>query len=286
MSNHALEVAGGQRFEFGKNWRRFLTALDGERISAAEHSLQAMLGVADLAGTSFLDVGCGSGLFSLAARRLGARVLSFDYDPQSVACARELKRRFFAGDPDWTIEEGTALDVAYLQSLGHFDLVYAWGVLHHTGAMWQALENATIPLAAGGRLFIAIYNHQLYWTRVRTWLKRAYVAAPGPLKGLIAGPQIALAVAKGLVKDLALLRNPRARYRQYNRSRGMSWWHDTLDWIGGYPFETATPEAITSFFQRRGFTLERSVTCGRGHGCNQFVFRQSAPPLAPRALVT
>ncbi len=48
-----------------------------------------------LAGNSFLDVGSGSGLFSLAAMRLGAdRVHSFDYDPQSVGCTKELKRRF------------------------------------------------------------------------------------------------------------------------------------------------------------------------------------------------
>jgi 2-polyprenyl-6-hydroxyphenyl methylase/3-demethylubiquinone-9 3-methyltransferase len=283
MSNHAFEVAGGQRFEFGKNWRRFLKGLGAQRISEAERSLQAMLGVADLRGTSFLDMGSGSGLFSLAARRLGARVTSFDYDPQSVACTEALRQRFFAGDGDWTIAEGSVLDAAFLESLGAFDIVYSWGVLHHTGALWQALENAPIPLANGGRLLIAIYNHQRYWTRVRTWLKRAYVASPAPLKWLLAGGQIGFQLAKGLVKDLALLRNPLARYRDYNRSRGMSWWHDCLDWIGGYPFETATPEAIVDFFSRRGFVLERLVTCGKGHACNQFVFRKAIPPRQPSA---
>jgi 2-polyprenyl-6-hydroxyphenyl methylase/3-demethylubiquinone-9 3-methyltransferase len=92
---HANEVAAGQRFEFGANWLRFLEMLNDERIAQAEQSLCDMLGVSDLLGKSFLDVGSGSGLFSLAARQLGATVHSFDYDPQSVACTQELKRWYF-----------------------------------------------------------------------------------------------------------------------------------------------------------------------------------------------
>src|SRR5213076_551237 len=130
------------RFAFGRNWARFLRHLNEDRILAAETSLCSMLELKSLEGKAFLDIGSGSGLFSLAARRLGARVHSFDYDSQSVACTSELKRRYFADDADWTIEEGSALDADYLKSLGTFDVVYSWGVLHHTGQMWQALENA------------------------------------------------------------------------------------------------------------------------------------------------
>src|SRR5437868_7530339 len=132
-------------YEFGKNWTRFLKEVDDSRIKEAETSLRRMLETESLAGKSFLDIGSGSGLFSLAARRLGARVHSFDYDPQSVACALELRRRYFDGDADWTIEEGSALDADYVRSLGAFDVVYSWGVLHHTGAMWEALANAALP---------------------------------------------------------------------------------------------------------------------------------------------
>src|SRR6185503_2410149 len=158
--------------------------LDEARIGEAQESLKQMLEIEDLEGKSFLDIGSGSGLFSLAARRLGARVHSLDYDPQSVACTRELRRRYAPNDPAWTVEEGSALDCDYLTSLGRFDVVYSWGVLHHTGKMWDALDAALLPVAPGGRLFIAIYNdtgkETIRWRRI----KRIYNALPAPLKTL------------------------------------------------------------------------------------------------------
>jgi 2-polyprenyl-3-methyl-5-hydroxy-6-metoxy-1,4-benzoquinol methylase len=143
-----LEIADGQRFAFGRNWSRFLELLDERRIAEAEASLCAMLGVTDLHDRRFLDIGCGSGLFSLAARRLGAEVRSFDFDRQSVACAAELRRRYLPDDAGWRIEPGSVLDPEFMGALGTYDVVYSWGVLHHTGAMWIALERALARVAA------------------------------------------------------------------------------------------------------------------------------------------
>lgn len=140
----STEIAKGQRFKFGANWKGFLAVLNEERIVLAEQSLRNMLDM-DLKGKRFLDVGSGSGLFSLAARRLGAIVHSFDYDPQSVACTEELRHRYFPSDDGWTVEQGSALDTQYLAHLGQWDIVYSWGVLHHTGAMWRALANIAPP---------------------------------------------------------------------------------------------------------------------------------------------
>jgi len=271
MVQHAQEVAAGERFEFGENWARFLTTLCDERIAQAEASLAAMLETKSLVGQTFLDIGCGSGLFSLAARRLGAQVHSFDYDPQSVACASELRRRYFPEDSSWRVEEGSALDRGYLESLGSFDVVYSWGVLHHTGAMWEALENAAIPVAPGGRLFIAIYNNQ--GTASHRWLsvKRFYNRMPRGLRLLVVVPVLIQQWWRSVVKDFLRLR-PFESWRRHGRERGMSAWYDVVDWVGGYPFEVAKPEEILAFYRALGFTLTKLVTCGGSLGCNEFVF--------------
>lgn len=275
MVSHVDEIKSGIRFEFGENWRRFLSQMNDERIALAETSLRTMLGRTSLAGLSFLDIGSGSGLFSLAARRLGAKVRSLDYDPQSVACTRELKRRGFPDDENWTVEEGSVLDAGYMSSLGRYDIVYSWGVLHHTGAMWQACENVAPLLNPGGQLFIALYNDQ--GSGSRRWLatKRAYNRVPRALKWGI------LLLASIRLRGLSLLRDtlrgdPTRSWREYSRrsARGMTVWRDIVDWVGGLPFEVARPEEVFDFFRDRGFALERMTTCGAGHGCNEFVFRK------------
>jgi 2-polyprenyl-6-hydroxyphenyl methylase/3-demethylubiquinone-9 3-methyltransferase len=266
------------RFAFGANWRSFLRILNDDRIREAEVSLQQMLDARSLQGKRFLDIGCGSGLFSLAARRLGAEVTSFDFDLQSVQCAEELKRRFCPGDPSWLITRASVLDASYMEALRTFDIVYSWGVLHHTGAMWQALDRACRAVAPGGRLFIAIYNDQgarsAWWARV----KRVYNSLPRPAR--VAYLLVFAAALECAAVAVALARlQPRRivnRWTCYHSVRGMNRWHDLVDWIGGYPFEVATPEKVFDFCRARGFSLERLKTCGGRMGCNEFVLVRTA----------
>jgi hypothetical protein len=79
-----------------------------------------------------------------------------------------------------------------------------------------------------------------------------------------------------LAADLIQLRDPSRRYRNKRRSRGMSVVHDWYDWLGGYPFEVATPEQILDFFRARGFELHKLRTVAGSLGCNEFVFRRTA----------
>jgi 2-polyprenyl-6-hydroxyphenyl methylase/3-demethylubiquinone-9 3-methyltransferase len=213
-------------------------------------------------------------LFSLAARRLGAEVTSFDFDADSVACAQELKRRYCQNDPLWRIARGSVLDAEYMTSLGRHDIVYSWGVLHHTGDMWRALEEAGRAVAPRGTLFVAIYNDQGLASVCWRWVKRTYNALPSMLKVpylLAFGAALELGA---ILMALVRLQPWRVvdRWTRYHNVRGMSRWHDVVDWIGGYPFEVARPDRVIEFCRARGFELSRLKACGRRMGCNEFVF--------------
>jgi SAM-dependent methyltransferase len=265
------------RFAFGENWCRFLELLDDDRIAEAERSIRATLGEDSLAGLSFLDAGSGSGLFSLAAIRLGAeRVVSFDFDDESVACTAELRRRYHPDGDRWMIGQGSLLDERYLYELGSFDLVYSWGVLHHTGDMWRALGNVDRLVKPGGRLLISIYNDQGFKSRLWRIVKQIFNRVPAHLRPLLV---VATMVPREIYSAVLMLaQGLGARYFRslldYRRSRGMSLWRDWVDWVGGYPFEVAKPDEVFRFYRERGYVLLELKTCAGGLGCNEFLFRK------------
>ncbi len=269
------EYESSDRFQFGKNWKEFLSVIDKERISEAEVSLKKMLKIETLEGKTFLDIGSGSGLFSLAARRLGARVFSFDFDIESVACTKELKRQFYPNDEYWTIEQGSVLDLDYIKKLGHFDIVYSWGVLHHTGAMWVGIENSISRVAENGLLYIAIYNDQGWKSHVWWLVKYIYNRLPRPFNFAYGYSIGFLAKFLVLLKYTFLLK-PMTIVNQwinYKKQRGMSVIHDMIDWVGGYPFEFAKYDVLEAYLKSRGFIVKNS-TKASSLGCHQIVFNK------------
>ena len=269
---HSQEISKGERFQFGANWQKFLKTLTDEKIYKAENSLKEMLDMDTLSGKRFLDIGSGSGLFSLAARRLGAMVYSFDYDPKSVSCTKELKRRYYPNDNNWIIEEGSILDDKFISSLGKFDIIYSWGVLHHTGDMNKALNNAIVPIVDQGLIFIAIYNDQDILSNIWLLIKKTYCSnwlGRQLIKGIILPFLFLQSILIGLIK----YKNPIGQFSNYKNNRSMSIYHDWIDWIGGYPFEVAKPEEIINLFKGYGYILENLITTNR-HGCNQYIFRK------------
>lgn len=270
------------RFAFGQNWQAFIAERFSEQtVGHAQRCLAELLEDYSLSGKSFLDIGCGSGLSSLAAQRLGAgRIVSFDYDADAVECCRQV--RAAAGEPAaWQVMQGSALDRSLLERLGPFDVVYSWGVLHHTGEMWAAIENAAAAVKAGGILFLAIYNKAdalgIYgdgrFGPSALWrpIKRTYCRLP-----LVAQNVLDYA-ALGLFGLACLLRgrNPAAVARRYQQDRGMSLRRDIKDWLGGYPYECAAVDEVFNFLRRRGFELV-NLKCHGGLRCNEFVLRRKS----------
>jgi len=280
MVDSLTEIRAGDRFAFGANWSSFIALVDEGRIDVVTRSLQQALGVDRLTGKSFVDIGCGSGLFSLAAHRLGAQVYSFDFDPDSVAATAALRRRF-APDSGWTVAAGSILDPATTAALGRFDVVYSWGVLHHTGQLWPALAATVDLVAPGGALFVSIYNDQgmasRQWRRVKRLYNRSGRLGRLLLVGLSA---LYLGRRRPLRIVRAMLRPGRRPVRSapVPRTRGMSRRHDLVDWVGGYPFEVAKPEEVFRFVHERGFDLRYLTTCGAGIGCNEYVFQRRGRP--------
>ncbi|MBO6553328.1 MAG: class I SAM-dependent methyltransferase [Roseitalea sp.] len=258
------------RYGFGQNWAEFVDQkLSDSIIEESRVHLAEMLRTDDLSGKTFLDIGCGSGIHSLAALRLGAkRVIAFDYDEDSVATARRVHA--FAGAPDnWEIMQGSVLDEAFMKSLPVADIVYSWGVLHHTGDMWRAVRNAGIPLADDSVFYIALYSSDnyvdpppSYWLKV----KRAYNLAPQWRKSLM---EMQYMLRWHFLPEIKAGRNPWALMKQYG-SRGMTYWTDVKDWLGGWPMDFASLNETQAFCDEEfGLSLMNVKT---GEGCTEYVF--------------
>lgn len=252
------------RFKFGKNWKAFSKLLDQDRIDAAGESLVAISGINSFVGKRFLDIGSGSGLFSLVANMYGASVCSFDYDQDSVSCTNELKKRFQCSSAEWTVTEGSVLDDHFMSKIGKYDIVYSWGVLHHTGDMWKALSNSISVVEQNGLLCIALYNDQGVLSKYWTAIKYAYNKNAALRTIIIVShlPYLLLRVLARAVKGSFVL------------DRGMSIWYDMIDWLGGYPFEVATPADVVEFCSKYGLYLIRIKTVGGKQGCNEYVFQK------------
>jgi 2-polyprenyl-6-hydroxyphenyl methylase/3-demethylubiquinone-9 3-methyltransferase len=259
-------------FDFGRNWEAFSNAkVDAERLYNARRSLQQLIGIENIESHTLVDVGCGSGLFSIGAAQLGAtRVVGFDVNPTAVKVSKNNLQRF----RDELIDDGAephfctgnVLDTDFLESLGTFDVVYAWGVLHHTGTMWQAIRNvASLVKPDNGIFVLAICNQ--HWTSF-FWkqIKRLYNLSPYAVRWLlnyIFGALIYIGVW------VTTRGNP------LHKERGMDFWYDVIDWLGGYPYEYADRESVVRFVQPLGFQVELVVRPRVPTGCNEFVLKRS-----------
>ena len=257
----------GRAFRFGKNWDLFIRrALSDERIRISREHILKFLELPDLAGKYFLDVGCGSGLSSRAALEAGAeRVVSFDSDPDSVRTTERV-RQMSGSPPHWTVLRGSILDEAFVASLEPADIVYAWGVLHHTGQMWKAIEYAAGLMREHGVFYVALYTRSSksdYWVKV----KKRYNSAQAFQKRLM---ELRYIVRHTFLPQLLHRKNPLRWIRNYESMRGMSYLTDLRDWLGGWPYEDAKIEDVLRFCRNK-LNLEL-INISTGEANTEYLF--------------
>jgi 2-polyprenyl-3-methyl-5-hydroxy-6-metoxy-1,4-benzoquinol methylase len=263
------------RFGFGSNFLDYhAKQFDEERVAISRRTLLGFLGLETLRGKRMIDIGCGPGLTSLVAHRAEvAELFSFDYDPNSVAATRRMHA--LAGSPaNWRVEQGSVIDNDYMNKLGQFDVVYCWGVLHHTGDQWTGFRNAANRVAPGGLLYIALYNtdyHKFpspeFWMRV----KRLYNRGGALTKHAIEPGYVAADMLWKLVRG----KHPTAHMRAYRDNRGMSYFVGVRDWVGGWPMEYASVQEVKDFAAGLGLGLEL-IKIDTAWSCAQYLFRRKA----------
>lgn len=251
-------------FNFGKNWEAYsLKKLDNCRLEQATDSISSLLDKDGVKAKSFLDIGCGTGIFSIVARKLGAdRVVGIDLNPKCIEVARENGRRFLDTDLQPEFQVASVLDSETLERLGTFDIVYAWGSLHHTGNMDTAIKNAADRIKQDGKFILAIYNKH-FTSPVWKIIKWFYNVAPGFIKAVMIYTFWLIIL---IAKSAATGKNP------FRMERGMDFFYDVVDWVGGYPYEYATIQEIKDYVQSHGFKIIKTIPAKVPTGCNEFVF--------------
>ncbi|MCK5122944.1 MAG: class I SAM-dependent methyltransferase [Candidatus Pacebacteria bacterium] len=251
-------------FNFGKNWLNYSKTISNKDLEVMKESLVNLIGLENIKDKTFLDIGCGSGLFAIAAKKLGAgKVIGIDILADSVKSSEENKIRFNIQDIEF--KQLSILD-NQIKDLGKFDIVYAWGSLHHTGEMWKTIENTIHCVENNGLLILAIYNK--HWTSP-VWGKIKYfynISSKFIKKIMVFIFYYIIATAKLLV----------TRKNPFQKKRGMNFYYDIVDWLGGYPYEYANKDEIVGFANKYNFRLIKFSKASVPTGCNEFVFKKSS----------
>lgn len=273
-NKHSAETDLESHFEFGKNWEQFAHQIGPERLATAKRELVALLGRDSFEGESWIDIGCGSGIHAVAAAKLGAQVLAIDIDPVSVATTRQLAAKFGVGN---LVRPETKSVFDLDGSEEKFDVVYSWGVLHHTGDMNRAIEIASslVKDEPQANLVLALYRRTKlcgFWRREKRWYRSA---RPGSQKFVRRLFDMAYGISFRLRG-----RSFRDFKRKYQSRRGMDYSTDVHDWLGGYPYESIDHESFVQTLNLLNFRTEKAILRypGRtpsgifGSGCDEYVF--------------
>jgi 2-polyprenyl-6-hydroxyphenyl methylase/3-demethylubiquinone-9 3-methyltransferase len=220
-------------FSFGFNWESYVDMIMNEDIIERHKkdldSIYKSFNL-DIRGLDVIDIGSGSGLSSVCFERLGAKsITSLDIDKHSYNATLLTKNKFGNGSSKWDVINKSVLDGIE----NKYDLVYSWGVLHHTGNMFQAINIASNAVRDGGYFHVALYiDGPTYLTHLKTKQKFASLDRDEKIDYL-------LNYLGGSGNDWFIPDN-----------RGMMKFHDALDWLGGLPYEVCNPNDLFNMLNK------------------------------------
>ena len=262
------------RFKFGQNWREYNSSIGADRIEAAQIGILKLLNPIEISDKKIVDIGSGSGLHALSFLKLGAKeVTCIDIDTDSIAATKETLNKFANKFENWTAFEADILNPDALNPKS-FEIVYSWGVLHHTGNMKLAVKNASQLCKVDGLFVFALYRKTFlcnFW-KIEKWF---YIRSPLVVKKLLEYVYIFLFLFGKILK-----RDDVVRFiRSYETQRGMKFNTDVKDWLGGYPYESILPINVEELLIELGFEKVRDFVQPKsiglfGSGCDEYVFRR------------
>ena len=159
-----------KEFAFGS--RDYFDAIEAYRYGVYSPWMKEKIGFDRYAGKRVLEVGCGTGTDLLQFARGGAQVTGVDLTPRSIEIARkrfevyQLRGEFALGDAEQLHFPDDS-----------FDVVYSFGVIHHTPDTERAIREIHRVLKPGGKAVVMVYHRSslYYWAGIM--LKRGLLRA-------------------------------------------------------------------------------------------------------------
>ena len=225
----------------------------------SEEHWQLFYSPEEIKGKRVLDAGCGTGIFSIIFARNGAaEVIGLDISPGSLTTARHLKDNFKLDNVHF--QQADMLQLPFPNQ--SFDIVWAWGTVHHTLNPWQAMEELLRVLKPGGSILLAIYTktkitflHEiirktLIKTSRKTWQPLAKIMA------FFRGPVVAIF-------------KKREKSRQGEKLEEL-----IFDWYFVPIRHHYYPREIKDFLEQKGLTIEKFLPAsGRFDSTSNFIYK-------------
>jgi ubiquinone/menaquinone biosynthesis C-methylase UbiE len=213
----------------------------------------------EVKGKSVLDAGCGTGIFSIIFANNGAaRVKGIDISEGSLETGRSLKEKFGLENIEFVKEDMLRLPFKDEE----FDIVWAWGTVHHTTDPLAAITELMRVLKRGGSLFLAVYKRTRL-TFIHEIIRRTLVRTPRRMWTFLSK------VMAFFLAPVVFFFKKREKSRKGEKLEEL-----ILDWYFVPIRHYYRPKEIQTFLEDRGFVIEKHLAAsGRFDSSSNFIFK-------------